>query len=302
MSTDFKTAVALGCFDGLHKGHISVITCALSFKERGFVPLVLLFDKHPLLSLTGNAPAELLQSEERNRILSELGTQIKVISFDSVRNLSCKDFVKDILVDTLNAGAVCCGWNFRFGKNNSGGPTELQNLCDEFGIELCISDHIDVEGQPVSSSRIRQAILDGNIPLANAMLGREFGYKYMVVTGNQRGHLIGAPTINQYFDENFIIPKTGVYASYSIVEGRKYPSVTNIGLRPSFENEDLRSETCILGFSGNLYGENIEVRLLEYIRSERKFADSDELRTQIALDAEKSKEIFKKKEASGNVQ
>lgn len=302
MSTDFKTAVALGSFDGLHKGHISVITCALSFKERGFVPLVLLFDKHPLLSLTGKAPAELLQCEERNKILCELGTQIKVISFDSVKNLSCRDFFKDILVDTLNAGAICCGWNFRFGKDNAGDCEELQKLCDEFGLELCISDHIDVEGQPISSTRIRQAILDGNIPLANAMLGRDFGYKNTVVTGNQRGHLMGAPTINQYFDKNFVVAKTGVYASYSTVEGKKYPSVTNIGLRPSFENEDLRSETCIIGFSGNLYGEDIEVKLLEYLRSERKFADSDELRRQIALDAEKSKEIFKKKEANGNVQ
>lgn len=301
MSTDFKTAVALGCFDGLHKGHISVITCALSFKERGFVPLVLLFEKHPLLSLTGNAPAELLQNEERNRIISSLGAQIKVISFDSVRNLSCRDFVKDILVDSLNAGAVCCGWNFRFGKDNAGDCAELQKLCAEFGLELCISDHIDVEGQPVSSSRIRQAILGGDVSLANAMLGRDFGYKYKVVTGNQRGHLMGAPTINQYFGENFIIPKTGVYASYSIVEGKEYPSVTNIGLRPSFENEDLRSETCIIGFSGNLYGKYIEVRLLEYIRGERKFSDSDELRRQIALDAEKSKEIFEKRKAGGNV-
>jgi len=295
LSTDFKNAVALGSFDGLHKGHISVITCALSFKERGFIPLVLLFEKHPLLSLTGKAPAELLQTEERNRILSELGTQIKVISFDSVRNLSCRDFVKNILIDSLNAGAVCCGWNFRFGKNNSGDCEELKKICDEFGLELCISDHIDVEGQPVSSSRIRQAIVDGNIQLANAMIGRDFGYKYKVVTGNHRGHLMGAPTINQYFGENFIIPKTGVYASYTIVGGREYPSVTNIGLRPSFENEDLRSETCIIGFSGNLYGENIEVRLLEYIRGERKFANSDDLRSQIALDAEKSEEIFRKR-------
>lgn len=301
MSTDFKTAVALGSFDGLHKGHISVITCALSFKERGFVPLVLLFDEHPLLSLTGKAPAELLQNEERDKILSALGTQIKVISFDSLRNLSCRDFVKSILVDSLNAGAVCCGWNFRFGKDNAGGCEELKALCDELGVELCISDRIDVEGLPVSSTRIRQAILNGNIPLANAMLGRDFGYKYTVVTGNQRGHLMGAPTINQYFGKNFVVPKIGVYASYSVVDGKKYPSVTNIGLRPSFENEDLRSETCIIGFCGNLYGEDIEVRILEFIRPERKFADSDELRRQIALDAEKSKEIFKKKEANGNV-
>lgn len=292
MSTDKKTAVALGCFDGLHKGHISVITCALSFKERGFVPIVLLFDEHPLSVLTGNAPPELMQTEERNLLISNLGAQIKVISFKKIKDLSCREFVEEILIKELNAGAVCCGWNFRFGKNNSGGCAELEALCRENGAELKVSGHIDFDGQPVSSSRIRQAIADGDIPLANAMLGREFGYKYTVVSGNRRGHLMGAPTINQYFGENFIIPKIGVYASYTVVDGKKYPSVTNIGLRPSFENEDLRSETCIIGFSGNLYGKDIEVRLLEYLRGEVRFENSDKLREQIALDAEKAVAIF----------
>ena len=170
-----------------------------------------------------------------------------------------------------------------------------------YGVILEISDPVDFEGKPVSSTRIRQAVESGNITLANAMLGREFRYKQVVVDGQHRGRLIGAPTINQRFDEGFVKPRKGVYASATVVDGKEYPSVTNIGLRPSFENEDFRSETCILGFSGNLYGEEIEVRLLDYLRDEIKFSSMDELSAQIFKDAEKSKEIFGKRGGNGNV-
>lgn len=283
-----KTAVALGTFDGLHKGHMSVITCALSYKERGFIPLVMLFDSHPLLSLTGSAPAEILQSELRGEIIKNSGAQSVTVAFDEIKNLSCREFFEEIIIKKLNAGAVCCGGNYRFGKGGEGGCKELQALCDEFSVELSVSPEIVYDGSPVSSTRIRKAVENGDIPLANAMLGREFRYKYMVISGDKRGRLIGAPTINQHFSENFVIPKNGVYASITVVDGKEYSSVTNIGLRPSFENTDLRSETCILGFSGDLYGQFIEVRLLEYIRGEIKFDSLEALGEQIRKDAEAS--------------
>ena len=140
-----------------------------------------------------------------------------------------------------------------------------------------------------------------DIPLANALLGREFRYKNVVVDGQHRGRLIGAPTINQRFDQGFVKPKKGVYASVTVVDGKEYPSVTNIGLRPSFENEDFRSETCILGFSGNLYGQDIEVRLLRYLRDEIKFDSIEALGVQISKDAEESMKIFSERGESGNV-
>ena len=124
------------------------------------------------------------------------------------------------------------------------------------------------------------------------MLGREFRYKLTVVNGDHRGRLMGAPTINQHFETGFVRPKKGVYASATVIENKLYPSVTNIGLRPSFENEDFRSETCILGFDGNLYGQKIEVRLLQYLRGEIRFESMDDLGRQIHIDAAKAKEIF----------
>ncbi len=296
-----KTAVALGSFDGLHTGHMSVIACALSFKECGLTPLVMLFDSHPLKVLSGKAPAEILQPSLRNEILDSRGVGKVFISFEEIKNLSPREFFTEILIKKLNAGAVCCGNNYRFGKNGSGDTNELSALCKEFGIELKISPEIVFDGLPVSSTRIRQAIENGDIPLANAMLGREFRYKYTVVSGDRRGRLMGAPTINQHFSENFVIPKIGVYSSVAIIDNTEYPSVTNIGLRPSFANEDLRSETCILGFSGDLYGHDIEVQLLQYLRGEMKFDSMEALGTQIKLDAEASKEIFRKRGGNGDV-
>ena len=289
-----KTAVTLGSFDGLHKGHISVIACALELqKEHGLLPLVLLFDRHPMLSIAGKAPDMLLQPVLRDELIAQTGAGKRIVPFREVRDMSCREFFEKILIGKLNAGGVCCGWNYRFGKNNEGGTKELKALCDEYGVELKITPPVDFGGAPVSSTRIRQAVESGDIALANEMLGREFRYKLTVVDGQHRGRLIGAPTINQRFDSGFVKPKKGVYASVTVVDGKEYPSVTNIGLRPSFENEDFRSETCILGFSGNLYGQEIEVRLSEYLRDEIKFGSMEELSAQICRDAEKSEENFK---------
>lgn len=291
--TEIKTAVTLGSFDGLHKGHIAVIACAFEMqKKHGLLPLVLLFDKHPMLTVSGKAPDMILQPALRDELIAQTGAGKRIVSFREVRDMSCREFFEKILIEKLNAGGVCCGWNYRFGKNNEGGIEELKALCAEYGVELKITPPVDFDGNPVSSTRIRKAVENGDIPLANAMLGREFRYRLTVVDGQHRGRLIGAPTINQRFEEGFVIPKKGVYASSTLVDGVLYPSVTNIGLRPSFENEDFRSETCILGFSGNLYGQEIEVRLAEYLRDEIKFNSMEELSAQINADAEKSKEIF----------
>ena len=297
-----KTAVALGSFDGLHRGHMSVIACTADFeRECGLSPHVLLFDNHPALVLRGFAPDRILQKSLRDEILSSAGFETDTIPFIYIKDMDCREFFEKIIIGKLNAGAVCCGWNYRFGKGGEGDCETLKTLCEEYGVMLKIVPHVDYDGEPISSTRIRKAVENGDIPLANAMLGREFRYKSTVVSGHQRGRLIGAPTINQHFDKNFVLPKKGVYASVTVVDNTEYPSVTNIGLRPSFENEDFRSETCILGFSGDLYGQDIEVRLAEYLRDEIKFDSMEKLSAQIEKDAAKSREIFRKRGDNGNV-
>lgn len=297
-----KTAVALGSFDGLHRGHMSVIAYTADFeRECGLSPHVLLFDNHPMLVIRGSAPDKILQDSLRDEILAGGGFKTDIIPFIYIKDMSSREFFEKIIIEKLNAGAVCCGWNYRFGKGGEGDCKILSDLCEEYGVMLKIVPHVDYDGEPISSTRIRKAVENGDIPLANAMLGREFRYKSTVVSGHQRGRLIGAPTINQHFDKNFVLPKKGVYASVTVVDNTEYPSVTNIGLRPSFENEDFRSETCILGFSGDLYGQDIEVRLLEYLRDEIKFESMEKLSEQIEKDAKKSKELFAKRGAESNV-
>ena len=302
MGSETKKAVTLGSFDGLHRGHMSVIACAFDLQKKcGLSPLTLLFDSHPMLTIMNNAPAKIMQDEIRDELLAEIGVERYIISFREIKDMSCREFFEKILIGRLNAGGVCCGWNYRFGKGNEGGCNVLSKLCAEYGLELEIAPPIDFDGSPISSTRIRRAVESGDIPLANSMLGREFRYRLIVSDGDHRGRLMGAPTINQHFEPGFIHPKRGVYASMTVLDGKIYPSVTNIGLRPSFENEDYRSETCILGFEGDLYGQIVEVRLLQFIRSEIRFDSMEDLGKQIRNDAEKSKEIFNNRGVSGNV-
>ena len=291
-----KYAVALGSFDGLHLGHMAVINKALSFKAEGYIPCALVFDVHPMNVTGAGAPVELMTAQARDKMLESLGVEIKKISFESIMNLSAREFVSEVLLKELGAGAVCCGYNYYFGCGAKADSKELSTLCAEFGIACEVAEKIEYDGAPVSSTRIREALQNGDIELANRMLGREFSYDFVVVSGDRRGRLIGAPTINQHFPDGFIVPKFGVYVSAVCVNGELHPAVTNIGRRPSFTCDDLRSETCIMDFSGDLYGKNVEVKLIKYIRPERAFNSLEELGSQIAVDAKTAKEVFAKYE------
>ena len=288
-----KYAVALGSFDGLHRGHMAVIEQALSFREKGLVPCALVFDVHPMSVAGAGAPPEIMTAGKRDKILTNLGVKVEKISFSSIMKLTPREFVSEILVGRLSAGAVCCGYNYHFGSGAQGDADKLRELCEEFGIVCSVARKQEYDGGCIGSTRIREALLNGDVESANAMLGREFSYDFTVVSGDRRGRLIGAPTINQHFPDGFIVPKFGVYASAVFVDGKFHAAVTNIGRRPSFTCDDLRSETCIMDFSGDLYGQNVEVRLIKYLRPERVFNSLDELGNQIASDANKAREIFK---------
>lgn len=286
-------AVALGTFDGFHSGHKMVIDKArLSVGKSA----VLLFDQHPQKVLFKKSPGELITENQRNKLLKSWSVEPITVSFSEIMSLSYEEFFYKILVEKLGATALSCGFNYRFGANAKGNPENLRELCEKQGIELFVSDAVLFEGEPVSSTRIRSLIKQGDIESANAMLGREFSYDFLVVHGDARGRTIDSPTINQFFTEDFIVPQYGVYASYSIIDGKKYPSVTNVGVRPTIEGTSKeRSETNIIDFEGDLYDKQISVQLLKKIREEMKFSGLDELRAQIARDREVSKKISAEK-------
>ena len=282
--------VALGTFDGLHIGHKAVITAEKTEYQR---KIVLMFNEHPLVRLKGENPGELITRAKAKTILDAWGVSPEYIDFSEICDLSPETFVDEILIKRYNAKSLACGFNYRFGKNASANAEELMRLCAEREVKITVVDAINFENEPVSSSRIRKAIANGDMKAVKGMLGRYFSYDFPVAHGDERGRKLGLPTINQFFTDDFAVPEYGVYASFTKVNGEVYPSVTNIGIRPTIGNSEKRSETNIIGFDGDIYGQCPEVFLVEKIRNEMKFASLDELKQQISKDREYALNILK---------
>lgn len=277
-----KYAIALGGFDGLHIGHMAVIGSVIG---RGLTPAVLLLEPLPRVHFFGENPKLLISESQRERLLTDLGVELLYANFEDIKDYSPLKFFEDILVDGFNAGALACGYNYRFGCEGRGSSDMLEAFCRERDIALSIAQPVYYGGEAVSSTRIRAALEGGDIVSANAMLGREFGYCLEVVHGDHiGGRLLGCPTINQLFPDKMVVPRYGVYESQTNINGVWLRSVTNIGRRPSFQSDEQRSETHIIGFDGDLYGKSIEVRLLKYKRGEMKFSSLDELKAQLERD------------------
>lgn len=283
-----KTAVALGLFDGLHKGHRAVLQGAIDCSKQGLSPAVFTFDTTNCLP--SKDAMSIMPFELKLEMLEEMGIEyIFTPNFDSLHELSPKAFVEEILIGRLNAGAAVCGEDFHFGKNAKGDSRELARLCAEHDINVIICPAVRQGDKTVSSTAIREYIKQGNIAAANEMLGFEFTLRLKVIHGTRLGRTIGFPTINQQAHENQLLPKFGVYASTSIIDGKEYPSITNIGIKPTAgDNFAPIIETHILDFNKDLYGQRITVRLRDFIRDERKFSGLEELKAQILSDTEQA--------------
>jgi riboflavin kinase/FMN adenylyltransferase len=277
-------AVALGNFDGMHIGHVRVLEQTAQLTSQGLTATVMLFDEHSLKGVRGEAPPMLMTEEERLSFIKEKGLEVTPVSFSEIRDLSPEAFVDTILIARLNAKAVVCGFNYRLGKNATGDARMLREICAVKGIRCVVVDEVETDGTSVNSTSIRKAIEIGDITAANKMLGRSFGFSATVIDGDKRGREWGFPTINQKLPEGLVIPRFGVYKSTVKLDGKEYDGVTNIGLRPTVGTDTVRSETHILSFDGNLYGKDIDVRLISFIRPEKKFDSFDELILQIKSD------------------
>ncbi len=288
-----KLALALGTFDGLHKGHLQVLKATQNFALQGLVPAMLMFDCHPLKAVKGISPPLLITQEDKEDYVKRMGILPIPVSFEEIRGLSPEEFVTEILIKRFNAGAVISGENFHFGKMGAGNSKILRELCKKYDIIYKQAENIYYENELVSSTRIRKALNDGEIEKANEMLGRKFSYDFLVVEGNKIGKkYLGFPTINQHFPEDFVELRHGVYASQTKVDGIIYPSVTNFGCHPTIGGDKVLSETCILGFDGNLYNRRIKVELLQFLRGEKKFNSKEELKEQIDKDSKSAIKIF----------
>ncbi len=285
-----KTAVALGYFDGLHLGHVGVIEAALS--QTDMRPAVFTFNCDTTLPKF-RSPEDIISFENKCELLDKVGVEyLFAPDFADVCKFSDEDFVREILVKRLNAGFACCGRNFRFGLGGRGTPERLSELGKKYGISVEIVEDVCLDGEMISSTRIRELIRRGEIEEANRLLGYELWFKLPVVHGNELARELNFPTINQIIPKTNIIPRFGVYQSYAEVHGHHYHAITNIGIRPTvISGGETVMETHILNFSGDLYGEKIAVSLCKFIRPEQKFAGIEELKSQIGKDI---REVTKK--------
>ena len=288
--------LAIGNFDGLHRGHLKIIErIRRGASERAGTAVVLTFDPHPPRVLRPDkAPPLLMTTAQKRAALERAGVQgLAVVRFtEELSRWEPEVFVKRVLVDWLRVAEVWVGADFLFGRDRSGNFSLLRTLGQQFGFRAEKIDPVRYKDFVVSSTRIRRLVSEGRVEEAGALLGRHFAIEGVVVEGARRGRELGFPTANLAV-ENELLPPYGVYATFSTLGGIVRPSVTNIGVRPTFDGPPMTSvETHLLGFSGDLYGQRHELAFVQRLRDERKFPDAGALQEQIAADVRRATRLF----------
>ena len=289
-----SVAVAVGVFDGVHLGHREVLSQVRQAAERlGVASAVVTFDTHPAYVVRPeNAPKLLTTLEQKLELLNVEGLDyVYVIEFDESRaGTRPEEFVEQVFLDALHARAVVVGEDFHFGKGRSGNVAELQRLGDEWGFEVLpmqLIRHRSDAREPVSSTAIRRALAGGDVARAAAMLGRYYEVRGTVVEGDRRGCTIGFPTANVPVPKKMAWPADAVYAGWcTLPDGSRRGSAINIGRRPTFYEHAQQSllEAHVIDFDGDLYGCEVQVEFVDFLRSERKFEGIQQLSEQLAID------------------
>lgn len=288
--------LALGNFDGLHRGHAKIIDrVRRRAGERGGTPAAMTFDPHPpRVVRPDKAPPLLMTTEQRLEALGRAGMQgVAVVRFtQDMSGWDPETFVRTVLVDWLHVVEVWVGANFLFGHDRAGTFSVLRTLGARYGFRAEKIDAVRYKDFVVSSTRIRRLIAEGRVDEAGALLGHHYFIDGTVVHGAERGREIGFPTAN-LVTRNELLPPPGVYATTASVRGIAYPSVTNIGSRPTFGPGDaIHVETHLLDGSRDLYDASIRLSFVQRVRDERAFPDVDALRAQIEADCRAARRLF----------
>lgn len=290
-SFDPKTITTLGSYDGMHRGHVEILKrLTTKKKELGFSrSIVLTFDPHPQEVLyKNNTGVDLLTTiEERLAIFEQSGVdEVLVIRFSlEFAKTPYNDFFRNVLIGGLGTKAMVVGFNHAFGKNREGDIEHLRTLASETGITVEEVPPLIVGGINISSTKIRQALRDGYLDLANEFLGRPYELTGIVEQGNKLGRTLGYPTANLKVPEHKLIPCDGVYAGTAIVKRKHSPAAISIGIRPTVSDDNARKvEVYILDFDVNIYGKEITVKFLSYLRPQIKFENLEKLQSAMADD------------------
>ena len=290
-TTDFylekDTAAAIGKFDGVHIGHRRLLEEVLRCKKEGLKACVFTFDPPPSVFFGQTDGRELTSGEEKRLLFERMGVDI-LIEFPLTPETAAippEEFVSRILVEQMNVRLIAAGRDLSFGAKGAGNAALLQKMGSELDFRVKIIEKVCIEGQEVSSTLIRKQVEEGNITLAKQFLGMPFFIAGKVVRGNQIGRTIGFPTVNLMPDAGKLLPPAGVYFSEVRVRDKIYRSITNVGCKPTVTDAGIATvETYLYDFSGDLYGEDIEVYLHEFHRPEQRFESLEHLKHQLETD------------------
>lgn len=295
-----KTIVTLGTFDGVHLGHNVILDkICNTAKQENLESVLLTFFPHPRLIVSNDSEIKMLNTmAEKAKLLKQKGIQNFIIHpFDKLfSELSPREFVAQILVKQLNIQKIIIGYDHKFGKNRAADFNDLIAFGKEFGFEVEEIPAKQVDEVAVSSTKIRNSLLEGNISLANDYLGYSYMLSGIVIKGNQLGRTIGFPTANIEVSENYkLIPKNGVYIVSAIVNNQTIFGMMNIGIKPTLGDNVPTIEVHLLDFSEDIYGQEIQVNVIERLRDEQKFESFEALKSQLEIDKTNTLDYFKKR-------
>mgnify|MGYP003784479389 CR=1 FL=1 len=297
-NTDFQynnSAVTLGKFDGIHLGHQYLIKQIISYKEQGYTAIMFTFDIHPYNLLSNKEFTQIYIEDEKIAKLSrtDLDALISFPFTEETMKQEPEDFIKKILVDKLDAKVIVVGEDFRFGYKRRGDVALLEQYADTYGYKVIACEKKKWHDQIISSTSIRAELAEGNMESVNDMLGQPYMIMGEVLHGRRIGRTLGMPTTNITPDKSKLLPPCGVYPSKTIIGGKYYYGVTNIGYNPTVGvTPSKRVETFIFDFDGDLYGQIIEIELMTYERPELKFASIEELKEKMEEDIEFARRYF----------
>lgn len=297
------SAVAIGKFDGVHRGHEMLLSRILEKKKQGMKAVVFTFHPSASVYFGQSWGGELTTREEKRSCFERLGVDI-LIEFPLNKEtaaISPEDFVREILVRRMNTAFVAAGRDLSFGRGGKGDSSLLERMADELHFQVCIIDKVFHEGREISSTYVREMVEKGDMQVTRDLLGRYYSFEGTVEQGNRLGRRIGMPTMNLYPRPEKLLPPWGVYYSRLLYEGGIYPGITNIGRKPTVnDTETVSVETYLYDFDKDMYGKDIVTELLQFKRPEQKFKDVAQLKAQMEKDIAQGK-IFHEQIVTKNV-
>lgn len=297
LKSPFRSAVTLGKFDGLHRGHQKLIQCIQSHKKEQYKTVIFTFDVPPRSHILHTPPKFLLTYEERRELAQNFGADIfaECPFTDELMHMEPEQFVKEYLVDRLHVGFLAVGPDFRFGHGRRGTPQMLSELGEIYDFQVEVLEKEKDGSRDISSTYVREELEKGNIEKVNHLLGYTYFTRGEIVHGRQLGRTIGIPTANLIPPDMKKLPPNGVYVTESLIGGKLYQGVTNVGYKPTVKENFLGVETYLFCCDEDLYGQEAEVRFHHYLRPETKFASLGELKQQLDKDVENSLSILSRR-------